>query len=421
MDIPLSRSDYFRGVAKEAQIRTRNRYFEQNPVLTDKQAALIARMGLRRFLYVGEGPIRATYSQSGSFSDALFTVSGDALWRVDIDGTLTFVGNLGSPNIQNSVSMAATSNIGETPAYLFVATGGAFMCYMENGYALGTISGSPANGNQVRIGAIYYQFTNAGVDAGAPAGTAANPWLVALGGSDTAAWQNFADAIMNSGVPGTQYSTALVASTEVIVQGNSTTTVSVRATAVGIAGNAVVTTETGAGIAWTAGTLTGGGGPVWFQVATPDDVGIVSVGYIASHVVCVPAQGQGINGRFFWIDPGETTIDPLDFATAERAPDPISEVVVFGDQFWLPGDGTTEVWYFTGNEDSPVLRVQGVVFDRGAWPGTAVQVKESMIIVDSGGAVFQITGASGGGPKKISRPDVEQRIREAIQYQATQV
>lgn len=419
MDIPLSRSDYFRGVAKEAQIRTRNRYFEQNPVLTDKQAALIARMGLRRYLYVGEGPIRATYSQSGSFSDALFTASGDALWRVDTDSTITFIGNLGSPNVQNSVSMAATSNIGETPAYLFVATGGALMCYMEDGYALGTISGSPANTNVVRIGAIYYSFTNGSVDAGTPLGTVAFPWLVALGTSDTDAWQNLADAIMNSGVPGTQYSTALVASTEVIVQGNSTTAVSIRATAVGIAGNGVVTTETGAAMDWTAGTLTGGGGPVWFQVATPDDVGIVSVGYIASHVVCVPAQGQGINGRFFWIDPGETTIDPLDFATAERAPDPISEVVVFGDQFWLPGDNTTEVWYFTGNEDSPVLRVQGVVFDRGAWPGTAVQVKESMIIVDSGGGVFQVSGA--GGPKRISRPDVEERIREAIQYQATQV
>lgn len=418
MDIPLSRSDYLRGVAKEAQIRTRNRYFEQNPVLTDKQAALIARMGLHRYIYVGDGPMRATYSCSGSFSDALFTVSADQLWRVDTDGTKTLVGNLGSPNIQNSVSMAATSNIGETPAYLFVATGGALMCYMENGYALGTISGSPANTNVVRIGAVYYSFTNGSVNAGAPAGTAANPWLVALGVSDTTAWQNLADAIGNTGVPGTQYSTALVASTEVTVQGNSTTTVTVRANAIGIAGNAIVTTETGAGIAWTAGTLTGGGGPVWFQVPTPDDVGIVSVGYIASHVVCVPAQGQGINGRFFWIDPGETTIDPLDFATAERAPDPISEVVVFGDQFWLPGDSTTEVWYFTGNEDSPVLRVQGVVFDRGAWPGTAVQVKESMIIVDNNGEVFQISGA--GSPKKISRPDVAERIREAIQYQATQ-
>lgn len=418
MDIPLSRSDYFRGVAKEAQIRTRNRYFEQNPVLTEKQAALIARMGLRRYLYVGAGPIRATYSCPGSFDDALFVASEDNLYRVDTDGTVTFIGALGSPDQRNSVSMAATSNIGETPAYLFVATGGAFMCYMENGYALGTISGSPANGNVVRIGSVYYQFTNGSVDAGTPLGTLAFPWLVALGTSDSEAWQNLADAIGNMGVPGTQYSTALTASTEVIVQSNSTTAVTVRATALGAAGNAVVTTETGAGIAWTAGTLTGGGGPVWFQVATPDDVGIISVGYIASHVVCVPAQGQGINGRFFWIDPGETTIDPLDFATAERAPDPISEVVVFGDQFWLPGDNTTEVWYFTGNEDSPVLRVQGVVFDRGAWPGTAVQVKESMIIVDNNGEVFQLTGA--GQPKKISRPDVAERIREAIQYQATQ-
>lgn len=419
MDIPLSRSDYFRGVAKEARIRTRNLYFEQNPVLTDKQAALLARMGLKRYIYVGEGPIRADYSCPGSFDDALFVASGDALWRVDTDSTVTFIGNLGSPNIQNSVSMAATSTIGETPAYLFVATGGALMCYMENGYALGTISGSPANTNVVRIGSIYYSFTNGSVDAGTPDGTVANPWLVALGTSDTDAWQNLADAIMNSGVPGTQYSTALVASTEVIVQGNSTTTVTVRATAVGAAGNAVVTTETGAGIAWTAGTLTGGGGPVWFQIPTPDDVGIVSVGYIASHVVAVPAQGQGINGRFFWIDPGETVIDPLDFATAERAPDPISEVVVFGDNFWLPGDVTTEVWRFTGNEDSPVLRTQGVIFDRGAWPGTAIQVKESMIIVENTtGGVFQISGA--GGLKRISRPDIEERIREAIQYQATQ-
>lgn len=417
MDIPLSRSDYFREIAKEARIRTRNRYFEQNPVLADpKSAGLLPRMGLKRGVYVGDGPIRGTYSCSGSFSDAAFIASADQLWRVDTDLTVTFVGNLGSPSLQNSVSMAATSTIGTTPAFLFVATGGAFMCYMEDGFALGTISGTPANNDVVRVDAMYYKFTNASVDAGTPAGTNANPWLVALGGSALDAWQNLADAFGNTGVPGTQYSTVLTLNPAIIVQGYDATTVSVRATAPSSSGNSVVTTETGAGIAWTAGTLTGGGGPVWFQVATPDDVGIISVGYIASHVVAVPAQGQGINGRFFWIDPGETTIDPFDFATAERAPDPISEVVVFGDQFWLPGSTTTEVWYFTGNEDSPVLRVQGVVFDRGAWPGTAVQVKESMIIVDNNGEVFQIAG--GGAPRKISRPDIAERIREAIQYQA---
>lgn len=414
MDILLSRSDYFRGVAKEARIRTRNRYFEQNPVLTKTPAALLPRMGLRRYLAVGPGPIRGTYSQAGSFDSALFVLSGNELWRVDTDSTTTFIGVLPSPSLLSFASMAATSNIGTTPAYLFVAAGGALMCYMENGYARGTITGAPVNNDVVLVGTMYYKFTSGSVNTGTPLGTLANPWLVALGVTDAGSWQNLADAFRHFGTPGVQYSTALAINTSITVQTITATTVGVRANAVGTAGNAVVTTETGAAIAWGSGTLTGGGGPSWFEVATPGNVGIISLGYIASYVVAVPAQGQGINGRFFWINPGETTIDALDFATAERAPDAISSVAVFSDQFWLPGSGTTEVWYFTGNIDAPVLRTKGVVFDRGAWEGTGIQVKDSMIIVDNQGAVFQIKG----GSKRISRPDIEERIRKAIAYQA---
>lgn len=416
VDIPLSRSDYFRGVAKEARIRTRNRYFEQNPVLTTTQAALLARMGLARFLTVGEGPVRGVYSQPGSFDDALFVASGSELYRVGTDETITLIGSLPNTSLTSDVQMAATSNIGETPAFLFVASGSTLMCYVENGYARGTISGVPANNDVVRVGDIYYQFTNGSVDAGTPAGTLANPWLVALGASTADAWQNLGDAFAAAGVAGTQYSTALTINPDIQISAITGTAVTVRSNLVGALGNATVTTETGAAIAWDAATLTGGGSPSWFAVETPDDVGIISVGYIASYVVVVPAQGQGINGRFYWIEPGETTIDELNFATAERAPDPISGVVVFGDQFWLPGVATTEAWYFSGDIEAPVLRVQGVVFDRGAWEGTAVQVKDSMIIVDNQGAVFQIAG----GAKRISRPDIEERIREAIQYQASQ-
>jgi hypothetical protein len=396
VDIPLSRSDYFRGVAKEARVRTRNRYFEQNPVLSQQQTALIARPGLKRWL--------------------AFVASGESLYRVDTDESITFIGDIPAPNTLSAVKMAATSNIGTTPAFLFVAAGSSLMLYVEDGYALGTISGTPANTDVVRIGSIYYSFTSGSVDAGTPAGTAGNPWLVALGVSTAAAWENLADAIGATGVAGTQYSTALTAHTDVQVKNFTSTQVSIRSNFVGALGNGTVTTETGAAISWTAATLTGGGDPSWSQVATPDDVGIIDVGYISSYVVCIPAQDQGINGRFFWIDPGETVIDALDFATAERAPDPISNVVVFGDQFWLPGRGTTEVWRFTGNDDSPVIRMQGVVFDRGAWEGTAIQVKDSMILVDNEGEVFQISG----GIEKISRPDIAQRIRESIEFQASQ-
>lgn len=413
MDIPLSRSDYLRGVAKEARVRTRNRYFEENPVLTQTPAALLPRPGLRLFLEeVGPGPIRGIYSQAGSFDDAAFVLSGDEVWRVDIDLTITFVGTLPSPGL-GFASFAATSVIGTTPAYLFIGAGADLMCYMQNGYASGSITGAPAANDVVRVDAMYYKFTVGSVDAGAPDGTVANPWLVKLGVTDAGSWQNLSDAFKNFGTPGVLYSTALVANPAITVQATLATGVEVRANAVGADGNAIVTTETGAAIAWGNATLTGGGGVTFFQVETPGNVGIISLGYIASYVVAVPAQGQGINGRFFWINPGETTIDPLDFATAERAPDPISGVVVFGDQYWLPGDTTTEVWYFTGNIDAPTLRVQGIVFDRGSWEGTAIQVKDSMIIVDNQGGVFKVKG----GTKRISRPDVEERIREAIQYQ----
>jgi len=416
-DIPLARSDYFRGVAKEARINMRNRYFEQNPVLTDQQVGLIARMGMRRWIYVGDGPIRNVYSQPGSFSDALFVASYDKLWRVSTTGVVTLIGDIPSNSIDGFVAMAATSNIGTTPAYLFVAAGSSLMCYIENGYAQGTISGVPANNDVVVVGTTYYKFTSGSVNAGTPDGTVVNPWLVALGGSTAEAWQNLADAFGHTGVPGTQYSGLLTANTQIQVIMISSTLVTIRATLIGALGNSIATTETGAAIAWTAATLTGGGAASWFQVDMPDDVGVISVGYVASYVVVVPAQGQGINGRFYWINPGETTVDALDFATAERAPDPISGVVVFGDQFWLPGTKTTEPWYFTGNIDTPVLRMQGVVFDRGAWEGTAIQIKDSMIIVDTEGSVFRISN----GLKEISRPDIAERIRKSIQYQASLV
>lgn len=430
VDIPLSRSDYFRGIAKEARIRTRNRYFETNPILTDQMAqaqahmygytkggGLLARMGMRRYKSVGQDGIRGIYSQPGSFNGAAFVASGDILWRVDKNGTATQIGAIGSTSPNSAIKFAATSNIGTTPAYLFVTGGGPLMLYMENSYARGTINGTPANGDVVRIGNSYYQFTNASVNAGTPAGTAAAPWLVALGVSATVAWSNFIDAVNAQGVAGTEYSTALTANADAVGTNKTGSSVTVRATAIGALGNATVTTETGAALAWGAGTLTGGGGTSWTQVETPGDVGVIDLGYIASYVVVIPAQGQDINGRFFWIEPGETTINALDFATAERDPDPISGVCVFGDQFWLPGTNTTEAWYFTGNLDAPVLRMQGILFDRGAWEGTAVQVKDCMIIVDNLGGVFKIQG----GAERISRPDIEEVIRKAIQHQAAQL
>lgn len=417
MEIPVARGDYDRSLAKEAKVPLRNRYFEQNPVLNKEPTALLARPGLRRWLSLGEGPIRATYTQSGSFNGDLFVACYDRIYRVNNSGEVTEVGPISSDHPTSSVSMAATATIGETPAFLFVAAGSTLMCYTEQGFAHADVSGDPANNDVIRIGDVYYKFTSASVDAGTPAGTSANPWLVALGSFPSDSWRNFASAVGATGIPGIDYSTALDANPEAVSYNYTGSTVSVRATATGVIGDLIVVSTTGALITWSSATLAGGGEPFWFPVETPENYGIVEVAYVSSNVVCIPTQGQGINGRFYWIRPGETTIDPLDFATAERAPDAISNVVVLNDQFWLMGATTTEAWYFTGNPDTPVARMQGVVYDRGAWPGSAVQVGDGMILVDPEGAVFLLAG----GIERISRPDIEQRIRQAIQRQAATI
>lgn len=417
MKVNFTPSDFKRNVAKAPGLQVRNRYFEQNPFLTDDGASLLARPGMKKFVSVGNGPIRGMFTEPGAFNGDLFVASYDAIYRVDKLRNVTLVyQGLYNPE-QGFVNMAITAKIGVVPEYLFFCDGRNLYVYMENGYATGTLTGTAANNDVVVIGSVNYKFTNGSVDAGTPAGTGANPWLVALGASNTIALQNLYNAVNATGVAGTDYSTALTANTGAKAISKSSITVVARSTLIGALGNSTVTTETGASLSWGGATMSGGGSSGTTVVTVPDDVGIIDVAVSNSFVVVIPAQGFGINGQFYWIEPGETTIDPLNFATAESAPDAIFSVEIIGDQFWLPGESTTEVWYFTGDPTTPVQRLKGVVFDRGTWEATATAIDNTLIVCDADGAVFAITG---GQPERISTPDIEEQIRKAIQNQQAQ-
>lgn len=111
-----------------------------------------------------------------------------------------------------------------------------------------TAAGVISSGNVVRINSTYYSWTSGSVDSGAPAGTSANPWLVAMGASTAEAMANLYDAIGATGSPGVTYSTALTAHTTVTPFGLTETTVAVVPTN----GTTVSMTfsETGANTSW---------------------------------------------------------------------------------------------------------------------------------------------------------------------------
>src|SRR5688572_30360986 len=111
--IPLGRSDWRRRVADEPDVPVVNRYFETNPTNLEDQVALIARPGLKRLLEIGDGPVRAVYSQPGSFDDALFAVGGETLYKIETDLTSAAVGTgIAGAETKSTPSLAATARIG---------------------------------------------------------------------------------------------------------------------------------------------------------------------------------------------------------------------------------------------------------------------------------------------------------------------
>jgi hypothetical protein len=415
--IPLARADRSRRVTAESDVLLRNRFIEPNPVLADGYC-YVQRPGLARFVDLGEGPVRGLFHQPGTFGDDHFTAHADTLTRVSRYGVKTVISTaLFGADFGSNVSMCCTGDVGTIPPFLWLADGQYLWVYTEDGWASGTLTATAnaANTETVRVDGVYYKFVNTSVDAGTPAGTAGSPWLVKLGVNAAESLSNLFHAINDSdtGAVGTTYSTALTAHTTAIAASATSDHMIVRSADFGTAGNSIILAETVANMSWSGATMSGGGSPAMVPVALPADYAPVSVGFINGYVIVVPAKNQGVNGRFYWVAPGETFVDSLNYATAERSADPCFQVIVFGDQFWLPGQNTTEAWFMSGDPDAPVQRVQGVLFERGTIPGTAVQVKDSMVIADNDGGVFRVQG----GPQRISTPDIEERIRKAVARQ----
>lgn len=115
--------------------------------------------------------------------------------------------------------------------------------------------------------------------------------------------------------------------------------------------------------------------------------------------------------RFYWLQPGSLQFQALDFATAEHFPDKILQIRVVGDEFWLLGEKSIEVWRATGEGSAPFERIEGRAFNFGIYDGTAVRMKDtSVVVVADDGTVFNIAGT----PKEVSNPAIAEKMRNAI-------
>lgn len=101
---------------------------------------------------------------------------------------------------------------------------------------------------------------------------------------------------------------------------------------------------------------------VFAQITDPDFPGAVTVGYLDGYFVFNEPNSQKV-----WVTEllDGTSVDPLDFASAEGSPDGLVAVNVDHREAWLFGTDSIEVWYDAGQTDFPLTRIQGAFNEIG--------------------------------------------------------
>jgi len=144
-----------------------------------------------------------------------------------------------------------------------------------------------------------------------------------------------------------------------------------------------------------------------------DEVGIsaVTVAFLDGYFVFNEPNSQKI-----WVTSlyDGTIIDPLDFASAEGAPDGVVSVIADHRELWVFGTNSVEVWYNSGNSDFPLSRIQGAFNELGCAAAYSVAKADNGIFwlgkdARGQGIVYRANGYTG---QRISTHAVEWQIQQ---------
>lgn len=150
---------------------------------------------------------------------------------------------------------------------------------------------------------------------------------------------------------------------------------------------------------------------VFQQITDPDFPGAVSVGYLDGYFVFNEPNSQRI-----WITSllDGLSVDPLDFVSAEGAPDDVTGLIVDHREVWVLGTNSVEVWYNAGTSDFPLQRIQGAFNEIGCIsPYSLAKLDNGVFWLGSDargkGIVYRANGYTG---TRISTHAVEWQIQQ---------
>ena len=149
---------------------------------------------------------------------------------------------------------------------------------------------------------------------------------------------------------------------------------------------------------------------VFAQITDPDFAGAVTVGYLDGYFVFNQPNSQSI-----WVTQllDGSSVDPLDFASAEGSPDGLVSIIIDHREAWLFGTNSVEVWYDAGNADFPLERIQGAFNEIGcAAPYSVAKLDNGLFWLGAdargNGIVYRANGYTG---QRISTHAIEFAIQ----------
>lgn len=150
---------------------------------------------------------------------------------------------------------------------------------------------------------------------------------------------------------------------------------------------------------------------VFAEILDPDFPGATTVTYLNGYFVFNEPNSQKI-----WISQllDGTSVDPLDFASAEGAPDGVVGIINDHKELWVFGTDTTEVWYDAGIADFPLAPIQGAFNEVGCVSAFSIaKLDNSLFWLGSDprgrGIVYR---ADGYTAKRVSTHAVEWQIQQ---------